>query len=166
MAVAEDIQKIIEQEQGLVFAEFDEHVAFALGSIIRQRAAAEKLTIVCGARTWDRPMLYFAMPGTTGDNEHWVRRKSNVVQRLLKASYRCKLENGGERMFLPHRDLPVEQYALSGGSFPVRVKGAGIVGAVTVSGLHERDDHEIVVAAMCEFLKLDKAAFALPPLAA
>ena len=38
MAIAEDIARIIEQEQGLVFAAFDEHAAFAIGSSIRERA--------------------------------------------------------------------------------------------------------------------------------
>lgn len=163
MAIAEDIQKIIAQEQGLVFPEFDEHVAFVLATIVRQRAAAENLPIACGIRLWDRPMVYFAMPGATGDNEHWVRRKSNVVQRMLKASYRAKLEFNEEKSFPPHRNLPIEDFALSGGAFPIRVKGAGVIGAAAVSGLHERDDHEVVVAAICKHLGLDYAAFALAP---
>lgn len=161
MAVAEDIQKIIEQEQGLVFPEFDEHVAFAVATVVRERAKAETLGIACGIRLWDRPLVYFGMPGSSGDNEHWIRRKSNVVQRLLKASYRAKLENNEERSFPPHRNLPIEDFALSGGSFPIRVRGAGVVGAATVSGLHERVDHEIVVGAICEVLKFDYDAFAL-----
>lgn len=161
MAVAEDIQKIIGQEQGLVFPAFDEHLAFALATVIRERAVTETLGIACGIRLWDRPLVYFGMPGATADNEHWIRRKSNVVQRLQKASYRAKLENNDERSFPPHRNLPVEDFALSGGSFPIRVKGAGVIGAATVSGLHERVDHEIVVHAICTVLKVDYDAFAL-----
>ncbi|HQZ12857.1 MAG TPA: heme-degrading domain-containing protein [Devosia sp.] len=162
MAVAEDIQKIIAQEQGLVFPEFNERVAFALATQVRERAKAETLGIACSVRLWDRPLVYFGMPGATADNEHWIRRKSNVVQRLMKASYRAKLENNEEKMFPPHRNLPVDEFALSGGSFPIRVKGIGIVGAATVSGLHERVDHEIVVRAICQVLELDPATFALP----
>jgi uncharacterized protein (UPF0303 family) len=163
VAIAEDIQKIIAQEQGIVFPAFDEHVAFALATIVRERAVKEKLRIACGIRLWDRPMVYFGMPGATGDNEHWVRRKSNCVQRMLKASYRSKLEYNDEKSFPPHRNLPIEDYALSGGAFPLQVKGAGIIGAATVSGLHERDDHEVVVAAICQYLKFDYAEFALAP---
>jgi uncharacterized protein (UPF0303 family) len=86
------------------------------------------------------------------------------VRRLLKSSYRATLENNApDKMFAPHRNLPVTEFALSGGSFPVRVKGAGIIGSVTVSGLHERDDHEVAVAAICTEIGLDPAAFALAP---
>ena len=38
--------------------------------------------------------------------------------------------------------------AAAGGSFPVRVRGAGVVAAVTVSGLTSDEDHDFVVAAL------------------
>lgn len=164
MAAADDIRKIIDQEQGLVFAEFDEHVAFAIGSAIRERAVRESLSLVADIRLWDRPLFYCAMPGTTGDNPNWVRRKANLVQRLLKSTYRAALElDNPERVFPERRALPQVDFAIAGGGFPIRVKGIGVVGAVTVSGLHERDDHEVAVAAICAQLGLDAEAFALAP---
>jgi len=33
-----------------------------------------------------------------------------------------------------------------------------------VSGLHERDDHRLVVEALCAHLGLDRTALSLPPL--
>jgi uncharacterized protein (UPF0303 family) len=162
MAIAEDIARIIEQERGLVFDAFDEHVAFSIGSSIRERAVRESLGIVADVRLWDRPLLYFALPGTTGDNVEWVRRKSNTVRRFQKSTYRMVLEAGGsERAFLPHRAVPIEDHVLAGGGFPICVKGVGVIGSVTVSGLHERDDHEVVVTAICEQLGADREAFAL-----
>jgi len=163
MAAAEDIAKIIEQEQGLVFPAFDEHAAFAIGSIIRERAVCESLGLVVDVRLWDRPLFYCAMPGTTADNPNWVRRKANTVQRLHKSTYRLVLEAGGkDRLFPQHRALPAEDFVLAGGGFPIRVKGIGVVGAVTVSGLHERDDHDVVVAGICDYLGLARETFALP----
>ena len=41
--------------------------------------------------------------------------------------------------------------------------GVGVIGSVTVSGLPERDDHGVVVAAIAQYLQLDAAALALPP---
>lgn len=163
MAIAEDIARIIEQERGLVFEAFDEHVAHAVGALIRERAVSESLGIVADVRLWDRPLLYFALPGTTAENVEWVRRKSNTVRRFQKSTYRMVLEAGGEeRAFPPHRAIPIEDYVLAGGGFPIRVKGAGVIGSITVSGLHERDDHEVVVGAICAQLGVDAAAFALP----
>ena len=164
MAIAEDIARIIEQEQGLVFAAFDEHAAFAIGSSIRERALRESLGLVADVRLWDRPLFYCAMPGTTADNPNWVRRKANTVQRLQKSTYRIVLEAGGkERLFPPHLGLPPEDYVMAGGGFPIRVRGIGVVGAVTVSGLHERDDHEVAVTAIGDHLGVARDSFALPP---
>lgn len=164
MVAADDVAKIIEQELGLAFPSFDEHSAFAIGSSIRERAVRESLALVVDVRLWDRPLFYCAMPGTTGDNPNWVRRKANTVQRLQKSTYRLVLETGGgDRLFPPHRALPAEDFVMAGGGFPIRVKGIGVVGAVTVSGLHERDDHEVAVAAICDYLGEKRASFALPP---
>ena len=167
MAAAEDIAKIIEQERGLVFPAFDENAAFAIGASIREWAVRESLGLVADVRLWDRPLFYCAMPGTTADNPNWVRRKANTVQRLHKSTYRLVLEAGGnERLFPQHRALPPEDYVMAGGGFPITVKGIGMVGAVTVSGLHERSDHDVAVAAICDYLGADRVAFALPPLGA
>jgi uncharacterized protein (UPF0303 family) len=44
------------------------------------------------------------------------------------------------------------EYSAHGGSFPVHVEGSGLVGAVTVSGLTQEDDHALVVECVREFL--------------
>ena len=41
---------------------------------------------------------------------------------------------------------------LAGGGFPLKLRGVGCVGAVTVSGLPQREDHEMVVAALAAAL--------------
>jgi uncharacterized protein (UPF0303 family) len=162
MATEDDIKQIAAQEHGLVFAQFDESVAFSLGMRIRERAVREGLGIVADVRTWDRPLFYFALPPTTGDNQHWVRRKYNLVQRVAKSSYRVVLENSADRaLFASRRGLDHADFVLAGGGFPIRVKGAGMIGCVTVSGLHERDDHALAVDAICGELGLDKKEFAL-----
>jgi uncharacterized protein (UPF0303 family) len=161
MAASDDIAKIVEQEQRLLFPEFSEDIAFAIGSAIRARAVAEALRLVAEIRLWDRPLFYFALAGTTADNLDWARRKAYLVQRFGKSSYRLLLENQGERVYLPNRGLDAKDYALSGGAFPIRVKGAGVIGAITISGLPERADHNVVVDAICDHLGLDKQALAL-----
>jgi uncharacterized protein (UPF0303 family) len=166
MTAANDIEKIIYQEQNLVFDGFSEETAFLLGVSIRERAVREGLGLVADVRLWDRPLFYCAMPGTTADNPNWVRRKANLVERLQKSSYRVVLENNfPDRQFPASRNLPVNDFAVAGGSFPIRARGIGVVGAITVSGLRERDDHEVAVGAVCAVLGRDVAEFALPPAA-
>jgi uncharacterized protein (UPF0303 family) len=64
---------------------------------------------------------------------------------------------------LEERGLPLADFAAHGGSFPLHVEGAGIVGCVTVSGLPQRADHELVVEALCAMLGRDYASLKLNP---
>jgi uncharacterized protein (UPF0303 family) len=93
------------------------------------------------------------MDGTTPDNVEWVRRKSNVVARFHRSSYAVglKLKSKNETL-AEQQGLPLADYATHGGSFPLAVADAGVVGSVTVSGLPQRADHELVVEALCGML--------------
>ena len=164
MAAADDIALIQKQEETLVFPTFDEAVAFKIGSAIRDRALREDLPIIVDIRTFDRPLFYAAMPGSNASNPDWARRKINVVRRFLKSTYRMVLEQQRpDRSFKPREGLDIVDYVLAGGGFPVAVKGAGVIGAITVSGVPESDDHGVVVEAICSHLGLDARELALPP---
>lgn len=164
MAAADDIALIQKQEETLVFPAFDEAVAFKVGAAIRERALAEKLPIIVDIRLWDRPLFYAAMPGSNASNPDWARRKINVVKRYLKSTYRLVLEQQRpDRTFKIGEGLDIVDYVLAGGGFPINVKGAGVIGAITVSGLPEREDHGVVVEAICAHLGLDARKLALPP---
>jgi uncharacterized protein (UPF0303 family) len=164
MAVAEDIETIKKQEARLVFLDFDEAVAFKIGSAIRDRALKDKLPIIVDIRTFDRPLFYAAMPGSNASNPDWARRKINVVKRFLKSTYRLVLEQQRpDRSFKPGEGLDIADYVLAGGGFPVTVKGAGVIGVIAVSGLPEREDHGVVVEAICDHLGVDKRGLVLGP---
>jgi uncharacterized protein (UPF0303 family) len=166
MSAADDIARIAEQETRLVLQSFDEAAAFAIGSAIRERALKEKLGIVVDIRTWDRPLFYAALPGSTGSNPNWARRKINVVKMFLKSTYRMVLEQQRpDRTFKPGEGLDASDYVLAGGGFPVTVKGAGVVGVIAVSGLPERQDHQLIVDALCDHLGIKRSKFALAPAA-
>lgn len=163
MTVDVDIALVKQQEQDLVLPAFDEDVAFALGCALRERAAAERLGIVIDVRSWDRQMFFAATSGTSADNAEWVRRKINTVQRFARASYRMVLERG-EVPFSAQSGADPADYVIAGGGFPIRVRNAGIIGCVTVSGLPGRVDHGVVVDALCDHLGLDRETYRLPPL--
>lgn len=162
MTTEDDLRRIGEQEARLVFDRFDEATAFAVGSLIRERGLAEEMPIVIDIRTWDRPLFYAALPGSTADNANWARRKRNVVQNFLKSTYRLVLEQQRpDRTFKPGAGLDGADYVLAGGGFPVTVRGAGVIGVIAVSGLPERHDHGVIVEALCRHLGQDRAALAL-----
>jgi len=62
-----------------------------------------------------------------------------------------------------HRGVSPLDFAPHGGSFPVHVDGAGIVGAITVSGLPQREDHNLVVEVLAGILDQPLDGLALGP---
>lgn len=150
-----DIDVIIAQEQRLVFPSFNEQDAFAIGVALKTKADAGDLPMVIHIALWDRNLFYFARPGTSADNEDWVRRKINLVRRLHKSSYRIGRELEERGITLADRNLSEADHAPHGGSFPIRLVNAGIIGTVTISGLPQRDDHTMVASTIAEHLKID-----------
>ena len=100
----------------------------------------------------------------TSTNWSWATRKVGLVKVMFKSSYRIVLERGADkpRLLEPQWGMDATQYAIAGGAFPIRVNGVGIIGAVAVSGLHERDDHEFARSAIAQSLGLEASAYALP----
>ncbi len=62
MSNADDIKLIVEQEKALVFPQFDEDMAFKLGSRPPRAGAGRRtIGIAIEIRTWDRPLFYAAL---------------------------------------------------------------------------------------------------------
>jgi uncharacterized protein (UPF0303 family) len=163
MGWSEDIERIALQERELVFPRFDAQTAWELGSRLRAMAAERNLAVVIDVRRFGQPLFYAALEGTTPDNVEWVRRKNNVVARFHCSSYAAGLKEKIKNTTLTEsQGLPISDYATHGGAFPIAVAGAGVVGSVTVSGLPQRRDHELVIEALCALLGRDYAAIKLP----
>ena len=166
MALAEDLALIARQEAELRFPTFDYDTAWHLGLSLRDLALSRHQGIVVDIRRFGQPhqqLFYTALAGTTPDSQRWVQRKINVVARFHRPSYAIGLllEQQG-RQFAERYGLPDADYAPHGGCFPIHVTGAGIIGAVTVSGLPQREDHNLVVEAICLALNLDPNSLRLP----
>jgi uncharacterized protein (UPF0303 family) len=163
MPIADDLARIALQEQELQYTAFDEEAAWRLGSRLRLMAIERQYKLVVDVRRFGQPLFYTALAGTVPDNVDWVRRKCNVTARFLRSSYAIGLEMEAKSSNIYDRyGLTLSEYASHGGCFPLRVKQAGVIGSVTVSGLPQRADHELAVEALCaeiglsyESLKLD-----------
>jgi uncharacterized protein (UPF0303 family) len=166
MAIPEDLVTITHQEAELRLPRFDHDTAWRLGLSLRELAVARNQSIVIDIRRFGQPhqpLFYTALSGTTPDNPRWVQRKSNVVARFHRSSYAIGLMLAQDnRTFAERYSLPDADYAAHGGSFPLHVDGAGIIGSITVSGLPQREDHNLVVEALCLELHRDHAALRLP----
>jgi uncharacterized protein (UPF0303 family) len=164
MGLSEDLEKIAKQERELRLPRLDSQMAWDLGFWIRTTALERGLTLVVDVRRFGQPLFYAALDGTTPDNVEWVRRKSNVVARFHRSSYAFGMTLKVKATTLLDRyGLAVADYVADGGSFPLHVEGAGIVGSMTVSGLPQRDDHNLVVEALCSMLGHDFMTLRLGP---
>jgi uncharacterized protein (UPF0303 family) len=156
MALSEDLDRIAQQERELQLPRLDTRIAWDLGTRLRDLAEASNLAVVIDVRRFGQPLFYAALEGTTPNNAEWVRRKSNVVARFHRSSYAVGLNLKSKNETLADQQgLSLADYATHGGSFPLAVVDAGVVGSVTVSGLPERADHELAVEALCGLLGRD-----------
>jgi uncharacterized protein (UPF0303 family) len=161
MNIAQDLQAIAQQEKTLVFPQFDSDRAWQLGSQLREMAVARGAVVAIEVRTFGQPLFFAALDGTTPDNVRWVQRKARTVEHFRVSSYAVGLglQQAGATLADKY-SLPAAEFASHGGAFPLTVKGAGVIGVVTVSGLPQRRDHEFVVEALCAILGHDASALA------
>lgn len=153
-----DVQALVteveRQERDLRFATFTNDDAWELGSLLVRLATERGLPVTIDVRRGTQQLFHAARPGTVADNDTWVERKVRVVERFGTSSYLQGLRARAKgTTFAAVHDLPLQQYAAHGGAFPVHVEGVGVVGAVTVSGLPQADDHALVTEAIATFLR-------------
>jgi uncharacterized protein (UPF0303 family) len=165
MDIAKDLARITLQEQELQFDRFDAAVAWELGSWLRNAAASQNQSIAIDITLAGAPLFYHAMLGATPNNAEWIRRKKNVLGRFHKSTYAVGLDYNRNNTTLEARTgAPLVDFVTAGGCFPIRIKGsAAVLGSITVSGLPERSDHELVVRAIATHLGIDPASVALDP---
>jgi uncharacterized protein (UPF0303 family) len=148
------IAEVERQERELRFATFTNDDAWELGSLLVRLATERGLPVTVDVRRGTQQLFHAARPGTVADNDTWVERKVRVVERFGTSSYLQGLRARAKgTTFAEVHDLPLQQYAAHGGAFPVHVEGVGVVGAVTVSGLPQADDHALVTEAIRTFLR-------------
>ena len=148
-----DLERIALQEQRLRFERFDATTAWTLGMRLKAAAEAHGVAVAIDIQLHGQPLFFYAMPGTTPDNVDWIRRKRNVVLRFHRSSYAIGLQLQQQQSTLEAKiGVDARDYAPHGGCFPLNLHGTGCIGTITVSGLPQRQDHELVVEVLADML--------------
>ena len=151
------LEQLLQEERELQFAGFNEAVAWQIGCLLVERAMKDNLPVTIDITRGDHQLFHASLRGTTADNDAWIKRKVRLVYRFGHSSFymgqllKSKGKSIEEAYLVPEND-----YAPHGGCFPVIVKDAGLVGTITVSGLPQEEDHQLVVHAIREFLTQEK----------
>ncbi len=141
-----------DQEKELQFTEFSNADAWELGSMMVGEAREKHLAITINICRSGQQLFHYAMPGTNVDNDEWIIRKNRVVDRFFHSSYYMGCYYRGLNTTIERNSLLSEtEYAPHGGAFPLTIKGVGIVGTITVSGLPQKEDHDFVVGVLKKY---------------
>ena len=147
------LETLSRQEEDLQFEKFDNEDAYNLGNMIYDIAKAEELPVTIDIMRGGQQLFHVALAGTAPDNDEWIKRKVKLANRVQKSSYRVNTELKAAGQTLEEMcELSHFEYAAHGGCVPVVVKGVGMVGTVTVSGLEQSKDHELVIRGLSKFL--------------
>jgi uncharacterized protein (UPF0303 family) len=141
-------EELLAQEEELQFTSFTNDDAWALACALVQ--AAQGLPVAIAIFRGEQRLFHCGMAGSAADNDAWIERKNRVVRRFGHSSYYMNVSQGGA--FNANYLLDEAEFAAHGGAFPVIVRGVGVIGTVTVSGLPQEDDHRLVVSVLREFL--------------
>jgi uncharacterized protein (UPF0303 family) len=155
--MAELLDQLFQEEQELQFANFNENTAWEIGCQLVERARREELPVAIDIMRGTHQLFHAALPGSAPDNDEWVKRKTRAVIRFGHSSfYMGELLKSRGQTIEKNYLIPESEIAPHGGSFPVIVKGTGVVGTITVSGLPSQDDHKLVVEGIRSYLRSQK----------
>lgn len=129
--------------------EFDNRIGLEMGLTIFNLAKERNQHIAVKIERLNHTIFLYVDNHLPADKHHWLRRKANVAKHFEESSLSVKndLINGNMSLTKTFA-LDEKDYLAKGGAIPIFVKGAGMVAVVTVSGLHDVEDHKIIMEAL------------------
>jgi uncharacterized protein (UPF0303 family) len=148
----EQMLQVQREEDQVQFSNFSNSLALRVGLRLVEVATEAGHAVTVDIMRGEQQLFHHALDGTSADNDGWIQRKNRVVRRFGHSSFYMGL-------YYRSRDTTVEEkslldpreYAPHGGAFPLTIRGVGVVGTITVSGLPQEEDHKLVVSVLREF---------------
>jgi uncharacterized protein (UPF0303 family) len=150
----ERLEAIAAQEDEIQFDTFSNETALRIGLRLIEVAKAEGKAVTIDISRGEQQLFHYALPGTAADNDAWIQRKNRVVRRFGHSSFYMGTLYRSQGTTIEQKHLlDPREYAPHGGAFPITIRGTGVIGTVTVSGLPQEDDHELVTRVLREFVR-------------
>ncbi len=130
-------------------SEFSNRVALDMGQRIIELAKSRNQHIAVEICRLNHTIFLYFDDNLPADKHNWLRRKANVAKHFEESSLGVKNDLLAKGMSLEKPfGLDEKDYIAKGGSIPVFVKNAGMVATITVSGLRDVDDHNLITEAL------------------
>ncbi len=154
----EEIMNMLElQEDILQFTHFTNEDAWALGNLMVAEANKRELKVAIRIMLNNGLILFQSMAdGITLTNQRWLQRKHNVVEYTESSTLYLYAKLKKTERTMADVFLDENEYANSGGGFPIRLENSGVIGSVCVSGMNHVLDHDFVVKCLAKYLHTDE----------
>ena len=128
---------------------FNNRIGLEIGLAIVNLAKERNQNIAVQVERLNHTIFLYVDDNLPSDKHNWLRRKANVVKNFEESSLSVKYDLVNANMTLAGTfALDEKEFLAKGGSIPIFVKNAGIIAMVTVSGLHDEEDHNIIIDAL------------------
>lgn len=153
MTDEQQLEHLLREEEELQLDSFSNETALHIGLEIIERAKNEGKSITVDIRIGEQQVFHYACPGTSADNDAWVARKARIVDRFGRSSYYLETElKAAGKTIADRYFLDPSIYAPYNGAFPIRIRGASVIGSIAVSGLPGDQDHKLVTTVLRHFI--------------
>ena len=128
---------------------FNNRLGMEMGLAIIDLAKKKNKNIAVQVERLNQIIFLYVDENLPADKHDWLKRKANVSKRFEQSSLSVKNDLVNGNMTLKETfALDDKEYLAKGGSIPVFVKNAGMIAIITVSGLHDEEDHKIIIDAL------------------
>lgn len=128
---------------------FSNRTAMEMGIAIIVLAKKKSKNIAVQVERLNHTIFLYVDENLPADKHDWLKRKANVSKRFEQSSLSVRNDLLNGNMTLKETfALDDKEYLAKGGSIPVFVKNAGMIAIITVSGLHDEEDHKIIIDAL------------------
>ena len=128
---------------------FSNFTALNMGNAIVTYARNQDKNIAVKIQRLHQTIFLYIADNLPKDKHKWLNRKANVAIHFEESSLDVKNALQNQNMTLHETfALSPKKYLAKGGAIPVFVKNAGLVAIITVSGLSDVEDHQIIIDAL------------------
>jgi len=128
---------------------FSNRIAFDMGVKIIDLAKSRNQHIAVEVCRLNQTVFLYVDDTLPVDKHNWLRRKANVSRQFEESSLSVKNDLKDGNMTLEKTfGLDEKDFLAKGGAIPIFIKNGGMIAVITVSGLHDEEDHNIIIEAL------------------